>query len=151
MGHTFYWETLERGLTKEEVKRCVAAIRQLIVNNANLIKIEFTDEPNNNNYNINFNSCNPQHRYETFCFYSKFKDNPNEEVYDMLQNQEEQKSVINYKGQLIFEHCKTNRMPYAQLVIRALQIIQQITDNKLNAYCDDGNSYYKDKIIKVKK
>jgi len=148
MGYTIYWETKEgKKITKEEVVKCVEAIRDLIKEYKKIVKIDFKQKEANNKYNINFNGIgNDEH--ETFAFYSNYKDDVKEEIIEALENKNktEYHTIIN--GVLKFCCCKTARKPYDKVVKLALMKIQEITNNKFKVTCDDGYWYEKDGVYK---
>lgn len=134
-------------ITREEVAKCVKAIRKLIDKNKDIVKIEFTNKESNDKYNINFNGYG-KNAHETFIFYSNYKENIAEEIIDSLEDNENNNgNIITANGVLKRLYLVTNRKPYAKIVKQAFMKLQEITNNKFDIYCDSGYMYYKDKII----
>jgi len=139
-------------ISKEEVEKCVKAIRKLIIKNKDIVKIEFDDKYCNDKYNINFNGYGKD-AHETFIFYSMYKENIAEEIIDSLENKENAyiSNIISASGVFERNNMITNRKPYDKVVKQALMKCQEVTNNKFKITCDDGFIYFKDKIKKGKK
>ena len=148
MGYGITFKTKEgRFLTREEVKSCVEAIQGIINQNKEIIKVEFKNKESYNKYNINFNGYNKD-AHETFAFYSKFKDNPAEEIIEALDDEKSRDydEVITARGILKRSNMLTSRKPYDKIVKQALMRCQQITNNGFDIVCDDNYTYYKNRI-----
>ena len=150
MGYAITYNTKEgRFLTREEVNACVIAIQEIINKNSKVVHVEFKNKESYNKYNINFNGYKKD-AHETFTFYSRFKDNPAEEIIEALDD----KTSVNYnniitaRGVLKNERIHTNRLYYDKIVKEALMKCQEITNNGFNVRCNDNYNYYKDKILK---
>jgi len=150
MGYGILYKTKEgRFLTREEVGACVKAIKEIIDNNKDIVNLDFKNKESYNKYNINFNGYGKD-AHETFTFYSKFKDNPAEEIIEALDDEksEDYNDVITARGILVVAKIATSRCPYDKIVKQALMKCQEITNNGFYIHCDDGYDYYKDKIVK---
>jgi len=149
MGYGITFNTKEgRFLTREEVEACVEAIQETINENKEIVKVEFKNKESYNKHNINFNGYKKD-AHETFAFYSKFKDNPAEEIIEALDDKtnKEYDDVVSARGILKRAHLFTNRKPYDKIVKQTLIKCQKITNNGFDIVCDDGCNYYKNKII----
>jgi len=150
MGYGILYKTKEgRFLTREEVGACVEAIREIITKNKEIVKVDFKDKESNNKYNINFNGYGKE-AHETFALYSKYKENPAEEIIEALDDEksEDYNDVITARGVLKRAKTATSRCPYDKIVKQALMKCQEITNNGFDVFCDDDYHYYKDKIVK---
>ena len=133
LGRIYHYKTKEnRSLTKEEVKLCVSAIKKIIAQNENIVKIEFKNKDSFNDYNINFNGIG-NGRHETFILYSRFKNNTSEEICSCLKEEDitpELKScVIDFNGKLGGVSVITHKKPYSKIVEKVLLECQKITNN----------------------
>jgi len=137
-------------ISREEVAKCVSAIRKLIAKNKGIVKIEFENKESNDKYNINFNGCGKK-AHETFIFYSQYKESVAEEIVDSLEDKENKcnDNIISARGVFIKNNILTNRKPYDKVVKQAYMKCQAITNDKFDIECDDDLKYFKDKIIKT--
>jgi len=147
MGYSIYWATKKgRQLTKEEVEKCVNAIKQIVQEHKDIVKIEFKGKAELNKWNINFNGYDDD-GHETFCFYSYYNENPAEMVLEALDSDREfNGDYISLNGELRGAFCKTARKQYDYVVKLCLIKVQEITDNAFEITCDDGWEYVKEGV-----
>jgi hypothetical protein len=63
-------------------------LKQGLEKNKKVVQIEFRDRKSLNKYNINFNGKG-KNAHETFIFYSRFKNNPAEEIVEALDDKKD--------------------------------------------------------------
>lgn len=122
-------------ISKEQVEQIVKEIKLLLEQPKikKIAKIEFKDRRSFNRYNINFNGVRNNDMFETFTFYTEYKNTRAQEVAEAIAEKDYNKipRVLNLNGELKEGKCWTNKYPYARIVIKALDIIQRITKNAL--------------------
>jgi len=143
-----YFTKDKRKLTREEVENCVIAIRAIIEQHPKAVQIEFKDKKSNNKYNINFNGLGKD-AHETFVFYSKFKENPAEEIVEALEegNKPTERDVISARGILECCQIRTAKKKYDKIVKLALIKCQEVTNDAFDIRCDDNLVYTQTKIF----
>jgi hypothetical protein len=125
-----------RYITKGQAKEIVERIKTLLNNKdvKKIAEIEFRDRRSYNVYNINFNG-KPQKDFETFTFYTEYKNTSAQEVAEAIADKKgafnKAKRILHLNGVLDECRCWTNENPYRKVVIEALDIIQRVTKNAL--------------------
>ena len=112
MGYTVYFAA-KRRLDSDEATAIVHALRALVRRERATVRFEGPS----NGTTIGFNGIDP---HETFSvrFIKRGR-----------------------SAELVPGFCKTARKPYDRIVKQALSLMQAITDNALEAECDDGVDY----------
>ena len=142
MGYTIYWRTASGAvLAQDEAKACVAAIRGLMGECADVVQSEFTSADADSTYNINFNGIGGG-AHETFTFYTAFvapSEVPRAVADALTWPREPADHILTPEGHLAFNFCKTAAKPYDRVVKLALMKIQEVTGGKL-VLSDDGEN-----------